>query len=454
MKYMEIDVELIALGAVIVNHNQIDRWKLRATDFANLVNRHVFEIVEEHHRRGESITQGMIEAMVDADEMADDEFTVRQQIRFAVSFGIQHATPGTGERLREIAAKRAVNQVGYDLRHGAIGDQSAEAMLESVKGNLERIVDRASDDDSFEMLGDVGAEIVQDIMDGVVPEEIFTGSQQLTRRLGGYQPGELIIIAGRPSMGKSMVAQSLGLQMAKKGIGVVMFSLEMSAKELGYRSLSDLMWTSQERLSYQNIRNRDLNDNQVDLLGQAGAHLQTLPFVVDDRAGLSLDEIGFEIRKHKQRMARTKTPLKVVFVDHIGHVKPSDRYKGNKTNEVGEVSAGLLKLAKDLDITIVGLCQLNRGPESREEKRPSLADLRNSGDIEQDANTVMFVYRDAYYIERQNFDDEREKTAALDQHRNKLEILIAKNRRGSTETVHLFCDPACNVIRDIERPRA
>ncbi len=451
MNYMEIDVELIALGAVMLNHNQIDRWKLRATDFSNVVNRHVFDIIEEHHRRGETLTAGMIESMVDADEMADDEFTVRQQIRFAMSFGIQHATPGIGERLREVSAKRAVNQIGNELRYGAIGDQSAEAMLENVRGNLEQIVDRSVDDESFELIGDVSAEIVQDIMDGVVPEETFTGSQVLTRQLGGYQPGELIIIAGRPSMGKSMVAQSLGLHMAKKGIGVVMFSLEMSSKELGYRSLSDLIWTHERRVSYQQIRNRDLSENEVELLGKGGAHLRTLPFIVDDRAGLSLDEIGFEIRKHKQRLARTKSPLKVVFVDHIGHVKPSDRYKGNKTNEVGEVSAGLLKLAKDLDITVVALCQLNRGPENREEKRPTLADLRNSGDIEQDANTVMFVYRDAYYVERQNFNDDAEKQATLRHCQNKLEILIAKNRRGSTETVHMFCDPACNVIRDLER---
>jgi len=451
MQFMNIDIELIAVGAVMVDHAQMDRWKIRASDFANPVNQQVFEIVEEYHRRGEKITPGMIETMVDADEMADDEFTVRQQIRFAVSFGIQHATPGTGERLREIAAKRAVEQIGSELRHGALGDRSAEAMLESVRGDLEEIVDRSADDDNSELIGDVSASIIQDIMDGVVPEEIFTGSKTLTRQLGGYQPGELIILAGRPSMGKSMVAQSLGLQMAKRGVGVVMFSLEMSKAELSYRSMSDLMWTRRKPVPYQKIRTRDLNESDLESLGSAGAQFRTLPFIVDDRAGLSLDDIGFEIRKHKQRMARTKTPLKVVFVDHMGHVKPSDRYKGNKTNEVGEVSAGLLKLAKDLDVAIVALCQLNRGSEEKDDKRPTLANLRNSGDIEQDANCVMFVYRDAYYIERKKFNDESEKKAILSQCQNNLEILVAKNRRGSTETVNMFCDPACNVIRDLER---
>lgn len=454
MQYMNIDIELIALGAVIVDHRQMDRWKLRSSDFENDVNRMLFEIVEDHHRRGEKMTPGMIEAMVDGDEMVDDDFTLRQQIRFAVSFGIQHATPGTGERLREISAKRAVNQVGYELRNGSIGDQSAEAMLESVRDNLEAIVDRASDDKSLRTLGDVGSEIVDDIMNGVLPEEIFTGSYVLTKRLGGYQPGELIILAGRPSMGKSMVAQSLGLQMAKKGIGVHMFSLEMSEKELAYRSFADLMWSDERGVPYQKIRTRDLTENQYRMLMQADDRLKKLPYGVDDRAGLTLEQIAAKVREVKNQRARTKTPLKVIFIDHIGHVKPSDRYKGNKTNEVGEVSVGLLKLAKDLDITVVALCQLNRGPEGRDDKRPTLSDLRNSGDIEQDANTVMFVYRDAYYIERKSFSDEAEKRAILNQCKNNLEILVAKNRRGSTETVHLFCDPACNVIRDIERPRA
>jgi replicative DNA helicase len=134
-------------------------------------------------------------------------------------------------------------------------------------------------------------------------------------------------------------------------------------------------------------------------------------------------------------------------------VKPSGRYAGNKVQEVGEISDGLCSLAKEQDVAVLALHQLNRGTEGRENKRPTLADLRNSGDLEQDADVVCFAYRESYYLERMKYDagsqNELQREAALEGCRNTLELLIAKNRNGPTTTVTLYCDMACNVVRDL-----
>jgi replicative DNA helicase len=445
--YTEIDVELIALGAVILNHRLIDTWKLRSTDFANNINQQCFEIVNDHYRRGEIISPMMLESHFDCDEFVTDEHTIRDQIREAVIVGNREATPGTGIRLRQIAGQYAVTNIADRLRAQGLNDVDPETALENVKVDIEAVVDRSAEEDEAIGIGDVGAQIVQDLMDGVVPELIPTGSVDLNKALSGLGRGEMIIVAGRPSMGKSMTGQSLGLKIAEKGHGVMMFSLEMNARELGYRALSDLSWTGTTKIPYQDIRTQDINDNQRKMIGEAAARFRSLPFIVNDTAGMSIDQISFEVRKQQRRMRRDGKSLDVVIVDHMGHVKPSDRYKGNKTNEVGEVSAGLLKMAKDLDIAVIALCQLNRGPEGREDKRPTLADLRNSGDIEQDANAVIFVYREYYYLERKADSD----PVALNETRNVIDLLIAKSRNGPTGIVQLFCEPSCNVIRDFAK---
>jgi replicative DNA helicase len=145
--------------------------------------------------------------------------------------------------------------------------------------------------------------------------------------------------------------------------------------------------------------------------------------------------------------------LALVVVDHLGLIKPSGRYSGNKVLETGEVSDALASLAKEQNVAVVALHQLNRGTEGRENKRPTLADLRNSGDLEQDADIVCFAYREAYYLERNKFDagsqQEMQRQTELDACRNTMEVLIAKNRNGATTTVNLFCDMASNAIRDL-----
>jgi len=256
-------------------------------------------------------------------------------------------------------------------------------------------------------------------------------------------------------MGKSTVISSAMLRTAKAGHGVLMFSLEMSTSSLASRCLSDLSWSSSRSIPYADAMSGRMSERDADVWGGVAARFATLPLVIDDQRGLTMAEIAARTRAEAQRMERNGTRLGLVVVDHLGLVKPSGRYAGNKVQEVGEVSDALATLAKDQDVAVVALHQLNRGTEGRENKRPTLADLRNSGDLEQDADLVCFAYREAYYLERMKCDPgstaEMDRETRLRDCQNVLELLIAKNRNGPTQTVPLFCDMACNVIRDAAR---
>ena len=177
--------------------------------------------------------------------------------------------------------------------------------------------------------------------------------------------------------------------------------------------------------------------------------------LIEERSGLSAMQIMAETRKAQAYFERMGKRLGLVIVDHIGKVRPSSRYKGNKVHEIGETSQALAHLAKAENVAVLGLVQLNRGVEGRDNKRPGPADLRDSGDLEQDADAVMFAYRPAYYLARgkedEGSDEEKLRMADLQRKKHALEIIIAKQRNGPVGTVELWCDMGSNVVRDLEQ---
>jgi replicative DNA helicase len=167
----------------------------------------------------------------------------------------------------------------------------------------------------------------------------------------------------------------------------------------------------------------------------------------------AIAEIASRVRAQAQRFEREGVKLGLVVIDHLGFIKASDRYRGNRVHEVTEISAGLGQIAKEHDVALIVLSQLNRGTEGRENKRPSLSDLRDSGSLEQDADVVLFCYREAYYLERTKHDPgsqaELKRQTELEATRNTLEVIVAKNRMGPTGIVNLFCDMGCNAVRGL-----
>ena len=283
---------------------------------------------------------------------------------------------------------------------------------------------------------------------------ITTGLVDIDRATGGFQRRDLIIIAARPGMGKTTIGTSIARKAAASGVGVAFFSLEMDNAKLGARFVSDLAHEAGARIPYQDLIAGRIGEGMEQDARAALEQYRNLPFWTDDASGITVSELRAKTERMLEDAAQAGTPLGMVLVDHLGKIRPSARYAGNRANEVGETTDALKALAREYDLAVVLLSQLNRGVEGRDDKRPQLMDLRDSGNIEQDADAVMFLYREAYYLERAepaDFDARIEWLAKLERAARKAELSIAKQRNGPTNTIDLFVDIACSAVRNAAR---
>jgi replicative DNA helicase len=225
----------------------------------------------------------------------------------------------------------------------------------------------------------------------------------------------------------------------------------MTANQLAARAVSEFGRHMGFDIPYVEASAGRANFQDAQKMVKASVGMADLRMTIDETSGLTLSEIAARVRKTKA----ANPDLGLVIVDHIGKIRPSGRYRGDRVNEVTEISGGLAEIAKSERICVLALSQLNRKVEERDNKRPSLADLRDSGSLEQDADVVMFAFRPAYYLERNKFDegseDEITRLQNLEKVRNVLEVGVAKNRNGRTGTVQLFVDLATNYICGMEQ---
>ncbi|MDR1361200.1 MAG: replicative DNA helicase [Rickettsiales bacterium] len=281
---------------------------------------------------------------------------------------------------------------------------------------------------------------------------LTTGLTDLDKSISGLHHSDLIIIAGRPAMGKTTVAMNIAFNAASaimagranknyKG-AVVFFSLEMSASQLAARVLS-----SQSKIPSGAMRNGSITDEDFLKMSQYSDALANVPLFFDDTPGMSVPMM----RTRARRLARKHGGISLIVIDYLQLMtSPGGRKNDNRVNELSEITRGLKMLAKELDVPVIALSQLSRSVESRDDKRPLLSDLRESGSIEQDADIVMFTYREEYYLEGRGPENkinsfERETSAdkqqRFDKHlanvRGKAELIIGKNRHGRPETIHL-----------------
>ena len=283
---------------------------------------------------------------------------------------------------------------------------------------------------------------------------VTTGLRDLDKRLGGLQPSDLLILAARPAMGKTSLAVNIAYNAANayaKGEGggrVGVISLEMSSDQLASRLLCDLAEIPGDK-----IRRGDFGAEEFRALAEAAHRLAQIPLYIDDTPAQTITAV----RTRARRMKR-KHGLELLIVDYLQLLRGTGSRQGseNRVLEVSEITRGLKAVAKELQIPVIALSQLSRGVESREDKRPQLADLRESGSIEQDADVVMFIYRDEYYLQNaQPSEDEPEKMAAwqekMDKAYNKADIIIAKQRHGPTGTETLFFDGRYTRFRDLDK---
>lgn len=292
---------------------------------------------------------------------------------------------------------------------------------------------------------------------------VTTGMRDLDEKLSGLQPSDLVILAGRPSMGKTALVTDIAFNAArryyetkgKEGAAVAFFSLEMSAEQLARRLLS-----SHTRIKQEDIQRGRLKSEDFTAFLEAATTLSNVPLFIDDSPGLTITAL----RTRARRMKRQIPGLNLIVIDYLQLMTGgANRREENRVQEISEISRGLKILAKELNIPVIALSQLSRGVESREEKVPMLSDLRESGSIEQDADVVMFVYREQYYHERaepKRRDNETEDKfnnryqqwqERGEQVRNVAEVIISKQRHGPTGKVHLHFDGSIVHFSDLDK---
>ena len=348
---------------------------------------------------------------------------------------------------RDIEAQ--ARAVDYPIRPAAIASDAIGALHQLAEGHAQAVT-------RVEAHAGAGAliERVQAIRAGQAGDEAApTGFADLDRDTGGYRAGTLWVVAARPGMGKTAFLTASARRVAQAGHGVLAFSMEVPAEEIHARYLADLSYIAHKPLSFGAIMRGQIDDEDLWRLRNAAKRLGEMPLVSDVASRLSVAEIAMRVRAEKERMAKRGRRLGVIFVDYLKFVQASDRYRGQRVYEVGEISAGLKQLAKDEGLCVVLLAQLNRAVEARDDKRPGLSDLRESGDLEADAHVVAFIYREAYYIER-SADYRANKLEALeaaDAARNRLELILGKNRAGPAHTVGLWCDVAASSVASHSR---
>ena len=249
-----------------------------------------------------------------------------------------------------------------------------------------------------------------------------TGFRDLDKKTAGFQKGDLVIIGARPAMGKTTFAQNLAYNIASiNNKGVLFFSMEMAANEIIDRMISDVSGVDNWKM-----RTGNLSDEEFQKIGDAMAEMDEIPIFIDDTSSMTIVEL-----RNKARRAMHDHDIGIVIVDYLQLIQGTDRYKGQRVQEVTEISRGLKILARELEIPVIALAQLSRSVTGRDDPRPVLSDLRESGSIEQDADLVMFLHRPDYY--RQN-DDNYEETHIT-------ELLVAKHRHGAVGKIELYFHP-------------
>ena len=467
-----IEAEQALLGAILVNNEAFYRVSdfLNPEHFFEPIHQKVYQIARDLIRAGKIATpvtlKTFLDAAIDIGGMTLGQYLARLAAEATTIINAEDY----GHTIYDLSIRRALILVGEDMVNVAFDapvDFSPRNQIEDAERKLYELAETGRYDGGFQRFAqaltsavDMAARAYQ--RDGKL-SGIATGLDDLDRMMGGLQPSDLIIVAGRPGMGKTALATNIGYNVAKAFVpgeprpdgqavtangGIVgFFSLEMSAEQLATRVIAE-----QTGIPSNQIRRGAIGEADFERIKDHSIELQHLPLFVDETGGLSVAQLAARARRLKRQRG-----LDLLIIDYLQLLQGSTRRsQENRVQEITEITTKLKALAKELNVPIMALSQLSRQVESRDDKHPQLSDLRESGSIEQDADVVLFVYREEYYhVMRKPLESDREKFAAWladsDKYHGKAEVIIGKQRHGPTGTVELQFDGAVTRFSSLAR---
>lgn len=448
MQPVNVEAEQLVIGQLLLTPEHIDRaFRAGGTDiFADPVHGAIFDEMLSRHRGGRLVSPvALREAMLaipGMEEIGGPGYLARLA---GSSQGVA-SLPAYIDMLSDLRAKRDM-VAAMDMARQAImrGDDTAGV----IAGRLEAAMiasapESAKGPVSMRKAVNIALEQVSAAYRGDHIDVVRSGIPALDKMIGGFYPGELVLIGGRPSMGKTGVALSIALNAARAGDHVCIASLEMNPEAMAIRALSEATAQNRDAVSYAAMRRGEMSDRQVDALRDCAPRVADLPITFLPR---HYQDIGALFAGAKQ--AHRAAPLKLLIVDYAQLLRSPAK---SRFEQITEISIALKSLSGQLNVPVIALSQLSRQVETRDEKRPMLSDLRESGQLEQDADAVLFCYRDEYYVERMrpaedaDIGEHDEWRTAMDRAKNRLEIIVAKQRQGEIGTAHVMFNPALNII--------
>ena len=447
------DIEVILLAYLLKHPELLDTHFEQISNnlFANPENLKIFKVIEDFHQSQKNISIDTIKNYIPGIQsltLKDLSLQI-DQIVFSKEIFLNYI-----ESLQELYLRRELFKLTQDKNNESTTFQTSNNIKEIFLDLEKKIFDLSNfkkENYEFKDFATVTKSSLKLVEKAFKKKGkysgVVSGFNDLDNMLGGLQNSDLVILAGRPSMGKTALATNIAFNAAKyysndeeKG-SVVMFSLEMSAEQIGLRILAE-----QSRIPSDKLRKGELNERDSAALSSTYQEIHQLNFFFDDSPNLTVSELRSKLRRYKKNYN-----IKLVLIDYLQLIKPEGQ-RDSRVNELSEITRSLKQLAKEFDLPVVSLSQLSRQVENRDDKRPLLSDLRESGSIEQDADVVMFIYRESYYLQRNEPTRGSDETQESYQKKhdawkdrneevfNKAELIVAKQRNGPTGKIELYFD--------------
>jgi len=455
-----LEAEQALLGSILVNNDIID-------EIANIVNSSIFydpahtkiyEVIEILNNKGMIANPITLKNYFEKDDMLNEVGGTEYLVKLTRFSSSTKQAVDYAKVIHEMYLRRELVLISDNLSSETLNskDESAEKIIENTEKSLFDLAERGSFSQSFLKFNTALDQTIEMATLAMKNEKgivgVPTGLKDLDEKLGGLHKSDLIVLAGRPSMGKTALATNIAFNASQTILSrqekssVAFFSLEMSSEQLSTRILSE-----QSRIKSDDIRRGKVTEEEITRYIETSRNIYNLPLYIDETPAITIATLCNRARRIKRLFG-----LSLIVVDYIQLMRANTSNKNEgRVQEISEITQGLKALAKELSVPVLALSQLSRAVEQRDDKQPQLADLRESGSIEQDADVVMFVYREAYYLERKQPKlgsiEHAEWQSKMNDVNGLADIILGKQRHGPTGTVKVEFEGIYTKFKDLNR---
>ena len=455
-----IEAEQALLGSILVNNDIIDEVStiINPTSFYDPAHTKIYEVIETLNNKGMIANPITLKNYFEKDNMLNEVGGTEYLVKLTRFSGSTKQAIDYAKVIHEMYLRRELFLISNNLSSETLNsnEQNAEKIIENTERSLFDLAERGSFSQSFLKFNQALDQTIEMATQAMKSEQgivgVPTGLTDLDEKLGGLHKSDLVILAGRPGMGKTALATNIAYHAAQNLMtkqeksSIAFFSLEMSSEQLSTRILSE-----QARIKSDDIRRGKVTEEEINRYIETSRNIYNLPLFIDETPAITIATLSNRARRIKRLFG-----VSLIVVDYIQLMRGTVSNKGdNRVQEVSEITQGLKALAKELKVPVLALSQLSRAVESRDDKKPQLSDLRESGSIEQDADVVMFVYREAYYLENKQPKlgsiEHAEWQSKMNDVNGLADIILGKQRHGPTGVVKVEFEGIYTKFKDLSK---